>query len=60
MREKVYMPPALAKLLSTHEQTAVEYATFCLAEVAHISPEEAREKTYRLWGYMIAMGAENE
>lgn len=63
MRERVYMPDAMLELLQAiHSNDERPIVDFSLREVmdvlawcADVSPLQAREATYRLWGHMIEM-----
>lgn len=49
------MPPELRRETSHLQQASTEATIAALARVCHITTREAMEKTYRLWGHMIAM-----
>lgn len=61
MRERVYMPDAIARRLcevhcvDTSHVLGFSDVMDALAWCADVSPRQAREATYRLWGHMIEM-----
>lgn len=62
VRDEVYMPRAMSDVLVVldgdicpAEGRSLAQALDALAWCAGVSPRQAREATYRLWGHMIAM-----